>query len=158
MSTRSSRAMSNASVNTSRSTACRQTPVRSRARSGCAIWDPCPNCCNASESTRKCAPSAFFLVASSSGVGTSMQDRHLWSRSASGRGGGIIVLMVLILAGATALAWTTAGHNEQSTQAAPSFLATILPGYEPWGLAHDRAGNIWVAEPECDPNIYHHPV
>jgi virginiamycin B lyase len=87
-----------------------------------------------------------------------MQDRHLWSRSPTSRGGGIIALLLLILAGATGLAWTTAGHNEQSTQAAPSFLETTLPGYEPWGLAHDRAGNIWVADPECDPNIYNHPV
>lgn len=87
-----------------------------------------------------------------------MQEKKLQSRCLAGRGGGIIVLILLVLAGGAGLVGTSAGHNEQSTLAAPSFLETTLPGYEPWGLARDHAGNIWVAEPECDPNIYNHPV
>ncbi len=27
-----------------------------------------------------------------------------------------------------------------------------LPGVDPWGLGFDRQGNLWVAEPGCDPN------
>jgi len=110
------------------------------------------------EATKKCAPVAFFLVASSSGVDTFMQDKYFRFRSLTGRGGSVLVLILLLLAGGTGLVWATAGNNEQSAHAAPLLLKTTLPGYEPWGLAHDHAGNIWVADPECDPNIYNHPV
>jgi streptogramin lyase len=67
----------------------------------------------------------------------------------------IVALLLFVLLGSAGLARATGGHH---TSAAPLLLETTLPGYEPWGLARDHAGNIWVAEPECDPNIYSQPV
>lgn len=85
-----------------------------------------------------------------------MPERYLQSRRLHSWCAGIFALLLFTLAG-------SAGHIRATTgrQVAPpalSFLETTLPGYEPWGLAQDHAGKIWVADPECDPNISNHPV
>ncbi|HEY1354378.1 MAG TPA: hypothetical protein VGF67_32615 [Ktedonobacteraceae bacterium] len=68
----------------------------------------------------------------------------------------VFALLLLVLAGSTSL--VQAGGSQHSAPAALSLLETTLPGYEPWGLALDHAGNIWVADPRCDPNISHQPL
>lgn len=69
-----------------------------------------------------------------------------------------LLLVLCVVAAGAGLAWAIVVHNQQAAQAAPTFLATSLPGFEPWGLTQDHAGNIWVADPQCDPpDITHHP-
>lgn len=87
-----------------------------------------------------------------------MQNKYSWHFSPQLRRSARWLLLLLMLAVSAGTAWAIVGHNQKPALAAPSFLKTILPGYEPWGVTHDRAEHIWVAEPECDPNIYNHPV
>lgn len=62
----------------------------------------------------------------------------------------LLLTLALLLASAT-LALVIVAHTQRNAQAAQTILETVLPGYEPWGLVQDHAGNIWVAEPKCDP-------
>lgn len=41
-----------------------------------------------------------------------------------------------------------------STKAASSFHEIYLPSSNPWGITTDAKGNIWVAEPGCDPHPF----
>jgi len=67
----------------------------------------------------------------------------------------VLMLTLFILLGSAGLARAAGG---QQSSAVPRLLETRVPGYEPWGLARDHTGHIWVAEPECDPSIYSQPV
>ena len=67
-------------------------------------------------------------------------------------------LALLLLTVGAGLAWIITAQDPKAVQAAPAFLETQIPGYEPWGLAQDHGGNIWLADPLCDPSIYSHPV
>lgn len=66
-----------------------------------------------------------------------------------------LLLVLLALLGSAGL---VRAAGEQQSTTVPTLLETIVPGYEPWGLARDHTGHIWVAEPECDPSIYSQPV
>src|SRR2546422_8004049 len=51
------------------------------------------------------------------------------------------------------LAWFMLGGSQHHAQAAspPTIQEIYTPSSNPWGLAFDNSGNVWLAEPECDP-------
>lgn len=87
-----------------------------------------------------------------------MHERYRWFHRLRQWRGCLCALLLLALTGSASLVRATNGQRAQSAPVTPSFLATTLPGYEPWGLAYDHTGHLWVADPECDPNISSHPV
>jgi streptogramin lyase len=87
-----------------------------------------------------------------------MHKRHLQFSHSHRWRGSILILVLCVLLGGAGLARAAGGQDRQHATAAPALLETTLPGYEPWGLARDHTGHIWVAEPECDPTLYSQPV
>lgn len=63
-----------------------------------------------------------------------------------------VVLVILSTIASVSLAWVLLGGSYQKAHAAPPTInETFVPGVNPWGLGFDNLGNVWVAEPGCDP-------
>jgi streptogramin lyase len=57
-----------------------------------------------------------------------------------------------------AIAWVLLVNAHSAAHANPSLVAATVPSAEPWGLTFDSSGNIWVASPQCDPNVTSVPI
>lgn len=63
-----------------------------------------------------------------------------------------IALVVIAMLTSAAVAWMIIGGPHQTAHAdEPTIRETSLPPSDPWGVGFDNAGNIWIAEPGCDP-------
>src|SRR6266571_181726 len=82
-----------------------------------------------------------------------MQSKEIQCRSHLK--GSVIVRVILALLSTIAsvtLAWGLLGGSHQKAHAtSPTINETTVPGIDPWGLGFDNSGNVWVAEPGCDP-------
>ena len=76
--------------------------------------------------------------------------RVFWNRRIS-----LTVRIALVFAAmltSLALGWMVIGGPRGAAHAAaPAIRETPLPPADPWGVGFDNAGNIWIAEPGCDP-------
>ncbi len=61
-------------------------------------------------------------------------------------------LTAIVIAMVTAFAMLASALH--ATKAASSFREITLPSSYPWGIASDTKGNVWVAEPGCDPHPF----
>src|SRR5215472_9534761 len=81
-----------------------------------------------------------------------MKANNFWGTArARGVNVGMIVrigLALVTLAGGLALAWTLLSSH---LGAYASGLVETSTSQEPWGVAFDKNGHVWVAEPACDP-------
>lgn len=63
-----------------------------------------------------------------------------------------IALVVVAMLTSAAVAWMVIGGPHKAAHAdAPTIRETSLPSSDPWGVGFDNAGNVWIAEPGCDP-------
>src|SRR6266849_5857864 len=69
-----------------------------------------------------------------------------------------ILLSILTLMTGGAIAWVLLVNAHSAAHANPSLVAATVPSAEPWGLTFDSSGNIWVASPQCDPNVTSVPI
>src|SRR5258708_13583005 len=69
-----------------------------------------------------------------------------------------ILLSILTLMTGGAIAWALLVNAHSAAHANPSLVAATVPLAEPWGLTFDSSGNIWVASPQCDPNVTSVPI
>jgi hypothetical protein len=69
----------------------------------------------------------------------------------------LTLFFVLASAGLFTLLQVT---THQAAQAAPTIIESTLPGsnFDPWGVNFDSSGNVWVADPQCDPNMQQVPL
>ncbi|HEX9134856.1 MAG TPA: hypothetical protein VF844_21430, partial [Ktedonobacteraceae bacterium] len=68
-----------------------------------------------------------------------------------------ILLALLFVISSVALAWVLLENAHSAAHADPTLLETYVPAInssytaiDPWGLAFDTSGHVWVAEPQCD--------
>lgn len=59
-----------------------------------------------------------------------------------------IGLALLAVIGGGTFAWSVLGHSPKSAHAASTVFQPTIG--QPWGMAFDGAGHLWVAEPNCD--------
>jgi streptogramin lyase len=77
---------------------------------------------------------------------------------------GRILLALFSIITSVALAWGLLAMAHSAAHADPTLLETHVPainqsfGSEPWDLAFDNVGHVWVAEPQCDINISATPI
>src|SRR5436305_38949 len=70
-----------------------------------------------------------------------------------------IVFVCFSLIASVALAFTVLFHVHSAAHAAPTLIQARVPqinssdSQDPWGIAFDSSGNVWVAEPQCDPKV-----
>lgn len=80
-----------------------------------------------------------------------MEEKKFWglSRSAGARTGLVVRIGLVLLAvvGSVMLAWTLVGSHQGARAAGVNEYQTTQA---PWGVAFDKSGHIWVAEPACD--------
>lgn len=76
-----------------------------------------------------------------------------------------ILLALLFLLSSFALSWVLLENAHSAVHADPTLLETYVPAInssysaiDPWGLAFDTSGHVWVAEPQCDVNISAVPI
>src|SRR5260370_7624095 len=69
-----------------------------------------------------------------------------------------ILLSNVSLVTGGAIAWALLVNAHSAAHANPSLVAATVPLAEPWGLTFDSSGNIWVASPQCDPNVTSVPI
>jgi len=76
-----------------------------------------------------------------------------------------ILLALLFLLSSVALAWALLENAHSAAHADPTLLETYVPAInssysaiDPWGLAFDTSGHVWVAEPQCDVNVSAVPI
>ncbi len=63
-----------------------------------------------------------------------------------------ITLVFVATLTSLAIAWLVIGGPREAAHAdAPTIQETALPSSTPWGVSFDKVGNVWVAEPGCDP-------
>ncbi|HEX9134504.1 MAG TPA: hypothetical protein VF844_19625, partial [Ktedonobacteraceae bacterium] len=82
-----------------------------------------------------------------------MKAHNFWGKSrSSGVKVGMIVRLGLVLAAVAAslaLAWTLSSHQGAHATSTANEISTIAG--TPWGVSADSHGNVWVAEPNCQP-------
>src|SRR5947209_1552070 len=67
------------------------------------------------------------------------------------------IIIRIVLAGlstltSVALVWfVLVGSHAAAHASPPTIQETTLPSTVPWGVGFDNNGNVWVAEPGCDP-------
>ena len=70
-----------------------------------------------------------------------------------------LVLVCSSLVARVALAFNVLFHARSAAHADPTLLQARVPSFnssfnqDPWGITFDAGGNVWVAEPQCDPNV-----
>src|SRR6266705_1080206 len=76
-----------------------------------------------------------------------------------------ILLALLTLITSVALAWVLLVNAHSAAHADPTLQEAYVPAInlsyavtDPWGLALDTSGHVWVAEPQCDVNGNTAPV
>jgi hypothetical protein len=76
-----------------------------------------------------------------------------------------ILLALLSIISSVALAWVLLENAHSAAHADPTLLETYVPAInssftaiDPWGLAFDTSGHVWVAEPQCDVNVSAVPI
>ncbi len=69
-----------------------------------------------------------------------------------------IFLSLLTVIAGVALAWVLLVNARGAAHADPSLVEASVPSADPWGLAFDGSGNIWVALPRCDPFVSLVPI
>ncbi|HCJ33655.1 MAG TPA: hypothetical protein DHV65_05065, partial [Ktedonobacter sp.] len=63
----------------------------------------------------------------------------------------IILITLFMFASSTLIWYLLAGAHLAVHASSPTIRETTLPSPIPWGVSFDASGNVWVAEPGCDP-------
>ncbi len=76
-----------------------------------------------------------------------------------------ILLALLFFISSVGLAWVLLENAHSAAHADPTLRETYVPAInpsftaiDPWGLAFDTSGHVWVAEPQCDVNVSAVPI
>ena len=75
-----------------------------------------------------------------------------------------IVFVCCSFVASVAFAFAVLIHAHSAAHADPTLIQARVPQFnssfnqDPWGIAVDTGGNVWVAEPQCDPNVSAVPI
>src|SRR6266567_3980503 len=75
-----------------------------------------------------------------------------------------IVFVCCSLVASVAFAFAVLIHAHSAAHADPTLIQARVPQFnssfnqDPWGIAVDSGGHVWVAEPQCDPNVSAVPI